>query len=156
MVPVAGDTHRDLPGTLPTRAVVSLEGNVIHAAVPMRATLGAERNTAVSMDNGVRGRVTTPTRLIIVLTVVPTATTDDTSDRLILRHVCHRHFDLATVWICHADNLDVCQFVIRRPEALRMCPGMRTHWRGIAWQQRDIDVSTCCPAKSIIDEELER
>ena len=130
-----GDTHRDLPGALPTRAIVSLEGDVIHATVPMRATLGAERNMAVSMDNGVRGRVPTPTRLIIVLTIVPTATAGYTADRLILRHVCHRHFDLATVWIGHADNLDVCKFVIRRPEALRMRLGIRTQWRGIDWQQ---------------------
>jgi hypothetical protein len=125
MVPVVGDTHRDLPGALPTRAIVSLEGDVIHTTVPMRATLGAERHMAVSMDNSVRCRVPTPTCLIIVLIIVPTATAGDTSDRLILRHVCHRHFDLATVWIGHADNLDVCQFVIRRPEALwmrlRMC-----------------------------------
>jgi hypothetical protein len=108
MVPVAGDTHRDLPGALPTRAIVSLEGGVIHATIPMRATLSAERHMAVSMDNGVRRRVPTPTRLIIVLIIVQTATTGDTSDRLILRHVSHRHFDLATIWIGHADNLDVC------------------------------------------------
>src|SRR5437763_6832755 len=106
----------------------------------MLATLGAERHMAVWMDNGVRGRVTTTTRLIIVLTIVPTATAGDTADRLILRHVCHRQVDLATVWICHADNLDVCEFVIRRPEQLRMRPGMRTDGRGIDWQQSDIDV----------------
>jgi hypothetical protein len=29
MVPVVGDTHRDLPGALPTHAIVSLEGDVI-------------------------------------------------------------------------------------------------------------------------------
>ena len=120
------DTHRDLPGALPPRAVVSLEGEMIHAPVPMRATLGAERHMPVSMENGVRGRVPTPTRLIIVLIVVPTATAGDTSDRLILRHVGHYHFDLATIWIGHADNLDVCQFVIRRPEAFRMRLRMRT------------------------------
>jgi hypothetical protein len=67
MVPVAGDTHRDLPGALPTRAIVSLEGNLIHTTVPMLATLGAERHMAISMENGVRGRVPTPTCLIIVL-----------------------------------------------------------------------------------------
>ena len=156
MVPVVGDTHRDLPGALPTRTIVSLEGEVIHATVPMPAPLGSKRHMAVWMDNGVRGRVTTPTRLIIVLTIVPTATTGDTSYRLILRHVCYCQFDLATVWICHADNLDCCKFVIRRPEALRMRLGIRTQWRGIDWQQRDIDVSTRCPAEAIIDEELER
>jgi hypothetical protein len=74
MVPVMGDTHRDLPGALPTCAIVSLEGNVIHATVPMLATLGAERHMAASMENGVRGRVPTPMRLIIVLIIVPTAT----------------------------------------------------------------------------------
>ena len=119
-------THRDLPGALPTRAIVSLEGDVIHTTVPMLATLGAERNMAVSMDNGVRCRVTTTTRLIIVLIIVPIATTGDTADRLILRHVGHRQCDLATVWIGHADNLDGSKFVIRRPEALRMRLRMRT------------------------------
>ena len=46
-VPVVGDTRRDLPGALPARAVVSLEGDLIHATVIMLATLGAERNMAV-------------------------------------------------------------------------------------------------------------
>jgi len=131
MVPVTGDTYRDLPGALPTRAVVSLEGDLIHATVPMLTTLGAERDMAVWMENGVRGRVTTTTRLIIVLTIVPTATMGYTSDRLILRHVCHRQVDLATVWICHADNLDVCKFVIRRPEQCRGRYCLGTNWRGI-------------------------
>src|SRR5437016_1028950 len=126
MVPVVGDTHRDLPGALPTRAIISLEGNLINSTVTMLATLGAERNMAVWVDNGVRGRVTTTTRLIIVLTIALTATMGCTSDRLILRHVCHRQVDLATVWIGHADNLDVCKFLIRRPEQLWMRLRMRT------------------------------
>ena len=55
MVPVVGDTHRDLPGALPTRAIISLEGNLINSTVTMLATLGAERNMAVWTENGVRG-----------------------------------------------------------------------------------------------------